>query len=223
MLLGFMILALGLAGITAYAITCAHKLQEASAAHATADAHTDAAAQAVQDTVNAANHSIEIFRAAYDRAKQALHVANAANEHAIAKTAEADKLAKTPQEKQAVAAQASATIDRHTQIQAMLAKLGVGQCGVRTYPHVTARARDALLARLRSEGMTVTGAGDDGIYDINTHEPDLPLVTDVKLRATWDAASETLYLIVTAGRGSLVTCDKIWQKIEPKLQEVIHA
>ena len=99
--------------------------------------------------------------------------------------------------------------------------LGVGQCGVRTYKRVTASVRDKLLAKLRSEGMGVTGSNP---YNIDTRQ------YNVRLRAVWDPTTSQVKLIVTTGKGTEVipfvkevTCQDIWNKIDPIMKEVTGA
>jgi hypothetical protein len=86
---------------------------------------------------------------------------------------------------------------------------------VRSYPRASEQVKNTLLAKLRSEGMAVTG---DNPWNIDTHE------YDVKLRAVWDPKGQVVKLIVTAGKGGyfgMVTCDEIWKKIDPIMKGVI--
>jgi hypothetical protein len=139
----------------------------------------------------------------------------AANQEAAKSTADAGKLAKTDAERQEVAQSAAKVLEREKRIAQALANLGVGQCGARTYQHVTPQVARQLLDRLHAEGMTVNG---DNPWDIDTHQ------YDVRLRAVWDPKALVLKLIVTMGAGGfagLVTCDKILEKIEPILKDVI--
>jgi hypothetical protein len=172
----------------------AHEITDARA-----DAHLGAAETSPDPTV-ATQHAAEAVEANREAAQQTAEVAN---------------VAQTDPQRQ-VAAQGAAKVDeRARRIAAALAKLGVGQCGVRTYAHVTLPIRDALLAKLHGEGMTVTG---DNPWDIETHK------YSVKLRAVWDPQKQVLKLIVTSGEGGyagLVTCSAIWEKIDPILREVI--
>jgi hypothetical protein len=145
--------------------------------------------------------------------------ATEANQEAARKTAEAAQKAKTEAERAAAAASAAKVLEREKQIAAAWANFGVGQCGARPYPGVTARVRDTLLAKLHEKGMTVTG---NNPWVIETHE------YGVRLRAVWDPKTLLLKLIVTAGKGSpaawglhTVTCEDIWDKIDPILKEVI--
>lgn len=111
-----------------------------------ADAHAGAA----QVTVDAAvDHAI---------------AAIVANQQAAQSTAEAAQSARTAGERRGAADSAARVLERGKRIEGALASLGVGQCGVRSYPHVTVQIRDALLAKLHAEGMTVTG---DDPWDID--------------------------------------------------------
>lgn len=139
----------------------------------------------------------------------------AANQEAAQRTMEAAESATTPPQRREVAQSATKVLEREQRIVAALASLGIGQCDVRAYARVTARVKDALLARLRSEGMTVTG---NNPWNIDTQQ------YDVKLRAVWDPGSSVVKLIVTAGKGGyfgLVTCTEIWKKIDPIMKDVI--
>ena len=71
--------------------------------------------------------------------------------------------------------------------------------------------QDLILAKLHGDGMTVTG---DNPWDIETHQ------ADVKLRAVWDGKTQVLKLIV-ASSAAWAPCSVIWDRIEPKLREVI--
>jgi len=140
------------------------------------------------------------------------------NQVAAQDTADAAKNAQTVAEKQAVADSAAKVLAREGKIAEALKTLGEGQCGVRTYKRVTERVKNALLAKLRAEGMGVTG---DNPWDIDTHE------YGVKLRAVWDPASAEVKLIVRTGKGTTVipwvrsvTCPDIWKKIDPIMKEV---
>lgn len=172
---------------------------EAVSAHHEADAHLTAADSATDPAV-AVWHT---------------HAAMVANQEAARRTSEAARMAQTDPQRQATGQSVVAVAHREDRIVAALAKLGVGQCGVRSYAHVTTQAKDALLARLHGDGMTVTG---ENPWDIDTHNH------DVKLRALWDPSTLELKLIVTSGEGGvfgLVTCSAIWERIDPVLREVI--
>jgi len=137
--------------------------------------------------------------------------ASAANQQAAQSTAEAARSAKTAAERQAAVDSAARVIERGKKIEEALARLGVGQCGVRSYPHVTVQVRDALLAKLHAEGMTVTG---DNPWDIDTQ------LAGVKLRAVWDSKAQALKLIVTSS-AFYASCGMIWERIDPILKGIV--
>ena len=158
---------------------------------------------------------------AADAAVEHAAAAIEANQAAAQNTAEAAKNAQDEAQRQAAAQSAAKVLEREKKIAAALASLGVGQCGVRSYPRVgggaivTERVKNALLAKLRTEGMGVTG---DNPWNIDTRE------YGVKLRAVWDPKAGVVKLIVTSGKGGylgLVTCEEIWKKIDPIMKEVI--
>lgn len=166
-----------------------------------ADAQTNAAEAATESAVDQAAAAIE------------------ANKDAAKNTAIAAQNAQTEAERQEVVQSAAKVIEREKNLTAMLASLGIGQCGVRPYPGVTEQVKDTLLAKLRAEGMAVTG---DNPWNIDTG------TYGVKLRAIWDWRVNEVKLIVTAGKGTEVipflkdvTCQDIWDKIEPIMKEVI--
>jgi hypothetical protein len=183
---------------------------------------TDEHVRAIRDALAAhrvADENLDSAKAAPDPAIAAQHVqaAAAANREAAHHTTTAAQTAKTDPQRAAVADSATKVVAREQK----LADIGVGQCDVRSYAHVTPQIRDALLAKLHSEGMTVTG---NNPWDIDTHNH------DVKLRALWDSREQVLKLIVTAGKGSkaalgfvTVTCDMIWDEIDPILKGIIGA
>lgn len=162
---------------------------------AVAEIAAEAAAEAAADT--AADHVV---------------AATEANQAAAKDTAEAAAAAQTQAERQEAAESAAKVVERERQIQAALDSLGLGQCDVRTYKKVTERVKDALLAKLRSEGMTVAG---NNPWNINTG------IYGVKLRAVWDWRVDELKLIVTAGKNLLVSCPRIWERIDPKVKGII--
>ena len=90
--------------------------------------------------------------------------------------------------------------------------IGTGDCSVHTYDNVTPQDVDKLLARLREQGMEVTG---DNPWKIDTNERGV--IVEVKLEAAWEPATETLKLIVTGGSGAGAVCDQIWAKIDPAI------
>jgi len=197
----------------------AKHIEDALLAHHIADQHLQAS-QATQAAIPPVPDGpmIPWMRAMWEEAIKNAQVATVANQVAALKTVDAVKTAKTDEEKQAAAKSADAVTDRQAKIDALKQQLGVGQCGIRSYPKVSARVRDALIARLKSEGMDVSG---NNPWEINSHLPGIPFIPDVRLRALWDSATETLHLIVTSGQGGIVTCDEIWKKIEPKLKGII--
>ena len=171
-------------------------------------------AQVADAQANAAQAAAD---AAVDHAAAAIE----ANQAAAQNTAEAAKNAQDEVQRQAAAQSAAKVLEREKKIAVALANLGVGQCGVRSYPRVgggaivTERTKNALLAKLRTEGMGVTG---DNPWNIDTRE------YGVKLRAVWDPKAGVVKLIVTSGKGGylgLVTCAEIWKKIDPIMKEVI--
>jgi hypothetical protein len=110
-------------------------------------------------------------------------------------------------------------IVREKEIADALAKLGVGQCGVKPYPRVSQQTTEVLLRKLHAEGMGVTG---NNPWNIDTHK------YGVRLRAVWNPKTSMLKLIVTTGKGTevipfikSVTCDDIWNEIDPIMKGVI--
>ena len=166
----------------------------------------------VQDVADAqANAAQAAADAAVDHAAAAIE----ANQAAALNTAEAAKNAQDEAQRQAAAQSAAKVLEREKKIAAALVSLGVGQCDVKPYPRVTERVKNALLAKLRTEGMVVTG---DNPWNIDTRQ------YNVKLRAVWDPSARVVKLIVTSGKGGLaglVTCKEIWKKIDPIMKEVI--
>lgn len=165
-----------------------------------------------QDVADAqANAAQAAADAAVDHAAQAIE----ANQDAAKNTADAAQNAQTEAQRQEAAQSAAKVVEREQKIAAALASLGIGQCGVRSYSGVTERIKNTLLAKLRSEGMVVTG---DNPWNIDTRQ------YDVKLRAVWNPKVQVVKLIVTAGKGGyfgIVTCDEIWKKIDPIMKGVI--
>lgn len=137
--------------------------------------------------------------------------AKVANQRAAQSTAEAAKAAQTGAERNMAADSANRVIARGKRIEEALASLGVGQCGVRSYDHVTSQIRDAILQKLHTEGMAVTG---NDPWDIDTQ------VAGVKLRAVWDPETLVLKLIVTAS-SLFAPCSVIWQRIDSALRGII--
>lgn len=170
-----------------------------------------------QDVADAQANAAQV---AADAAVEHATAAIEANQDAAKNTGEAAKNAQTETERQAAAESAAKVVERERKIAAALSSLGVGQCGVRTYPRVTERAKNTLLAKLRTEGMGVTG---DNPWDIDTRQ------YGVRLRAVWDPKASVVKLIVRTGKGTdvdpfglvQVTCEDIWKKIDPIMKEVI--
>ena len=157
-------------------------------------------------------------QAAVDDAVEQVADATEANQAAAQSTAEAAAAAQTPSERQAVV-ESAAKVDKNArQIAEALRTLGLGQCGARTYRRITAQVKDALLVKLRAEGMTVSG---NNPWNIDTQQ------YGVRLRAVWDPRAALVKLIVTTGKGTQVipfvkevTCQDIWDKIDPIMKEV---
>lgn len=137
--------------------------------------------------------------------------ATVANQRAAQSTVDAAKAAQTGAERSIVADSAGRVLERGKRIEEALASLGVGQCGVRSYDRVTSQMRDAILQKLHTEGMTVTGTDP---WDIDTQ------IAGVKLRAVWDPEAQVLKLIVTAS-SLLAPCSVIWQRIDGALRGII--
>jgi hypothetical protein len=215
----------------------ARALREMHAAHLAADAHLNhanmaltGAAQHAQaaDTAQHVTHEDAHANAgqiAIDAGVDHAIASTDANQEAARKTAELALKAKTEAERAAAVESALKVVAREKEIADALVKLGVGQCGVRSYARVTPQAKDALIAKLHGEGMTVTGTNPWGPWDIDTHK------YGVKLRAVWNPKDEKLWLVVVIGKGAktehtilhpTVTCEDIWDEIEPKLREVIR-
>jgi hypothetical protein len=169
--------------------------------HQTADAYLVAAKEA-------------LLRGEVWTSLQQVASAIGANQAAAQHTVTATETAQTAAQRVTAATSAMAVTARQGQIAEALALLGVGQCGVRTYAHVTPALQAALRRRLEQAGMSVTG---ENPWDIDTR------TMGVKLRAVWDPAARGLTVIVTSGQGGLfglVTCDAIWAKIEPIMKEL---
>ena len=168
------------------------------------------APRAAQDLANAHATASQV---ATDAGVDHAIAATEANQAAAQRTADMAKNAKTEAERAAAAQSAAKVLEREKQIVATFNNLGIGQCGVRTYSRVTPQVRDKLLARLHGEGMAVTG---NNPWNIDTHQ------SDVKLRAAWNPKTQFLKLIVTEGTGGFgFMCDKVWERIEPKLKGII--
>lgn len=166
-----------------------------------------------------ANAQENAAQAATDVAIDNTAAAIEANRQAAKDTGEAAKNAQSEAQRQQVAASAAKVLERETKIEEALRTLGFGQCGVRKYEGITERAKNALLVKLRAEGMGVTG---DNPWNIDTHQ------YGVRLRAVWDFRVSEVKLIVTTGRGTKVDpfglkkvgCEDVWDKIDPIMEEV---
>lgn len=169
----------------------AQAIQDATVAHQAADAHLSVAAT-TPDPAIVAQHA---------------EAAATANQVAAQKTAEAADAARTADQRAAVAKSAAQVSARA----AALVKLGAGECTRHSYSGVTAQKRDAIMAKLRADGMTVTGNNPWNI-DPNKH--------GVKLRAIWDPDVHMLDVIVI-DKSFYVPCDAIWAEIDPALRKII--
>lgn len=216
------LIALGIGAIATYEMSSKAKgwvdehvkaIEDAFVAHRVADEHLKLAQVPVAHPSDAWS-PLQRIKRTWEAAQHA-QAATVANKVAAQKTAQAAQTARTEPERQNVVQSAAAVADRQEKIAIALQQLGTGQCGVRSYPKVAARIKDALIAKLKGAGMDVTG---NNPWDIDSHKH------DVKLRALWDPSTEVLHLIVTAGEGGLwglVSCDKIWEEIEPILKGII--
>jgi hypothetical protein len=197
-------------------------IREAHASHQAADAHlsnahtaTKVAAQHAQTSIDApvTDALLRAAQVAADAAVDHVLTATTANQQAAQSTVDAARSAQTAAQRGAAADSAAKVLERGKKIEEALASLGVGQCGVRSYPYVTPQVRDAILAKLHAEGMTVTG---NNPWDVDTQ------LFGVKLRAVWDPRAQVLKLIVTAS-AAFAPCGVIWERIESKLRDLIGA
>jgi len=197
----------------------ARVLREAHEAHRVADAHLSnagtaaaVATQHAQTSTHPQDAHANAGQVATDAGVVHAVAATEANQEAARKTTELAQKAKTEAERLTAAQSAGKVIEREKEIADLLPKLGVGQCGVRSYAHVSERVKDQLLTKLPREGMSVTG---NNPWDIDTRQH------GVKLRAVWDARAQELKLVVTTGKiWGLISCDDIWKQLDPKLKEV---
>ena len=188
----------------------------------TEPAPTEPAAPAVPSTpAEVADAHQEAAEAAADEAIEQVASATEANKEAAQNTAEAATTAQTQPERAAVVDSAAKVDENAKRIAEAKRTLGVGQCGVRTYKRITPRVKDALLAKLRAEGMGISGKNP---WNIDTRQ------YSVRLRALWDPTLSQVKLIVTTGKGTeviplvkSVTCQDIWNKIDPIMKEVTGA
>jgi hypothetical protein len=182
-------------------------IEDAFTAHRAADEHLKSVAEQVSTTptMPAAQPTAQVF--------QQLKLAWDANQAANRKIVDAATTARTEPQRNVVARGAAAVIDQQAKITAALKQLGGGECEEHIYRKVSARIKDALLAKLRSSGMNVSG---ENPWEIDTHEH------GVMLRAVWDPSTQVLHLIVTSSDFG-VPCFLIWGKIEPILKGIIGA
>ena len=85
-----------------------------------------------------------------------------------------------------------------------------GKCGAHHYANIDQSKIDKMLAALREEGATITG---NNPWDVDTHNH------GIKLQGTWNQGTSTLTIIVTA-KGFLVPCYKIWDNIDPLINNL---
>jgi len=197
----------------------ARVLRETHEAHRAADAHLSnagtaaaVATQHAQTSTHPQDAHASAGKVAADAGVDQVVAATEKNQEAARKTAELAQKAKTEAERVTAAQSAGKVIEREKEIADLLPKLGVGQCGIRSYARVSAQVKDQLLTKLHGEGMSVTG---NNPWDLDTRQH------GVKLRAVWDARAQELKLVVTTGKvWGLISCPDIWEKIDPKLKEV---
>jgi len=198
-------------------------LDERQAAHAESPLPAPAPHVSIAPAVPSPPSSPPFVAAAHDGATQVAidagvdhaAAATAANQVAAKSTAAAAEGARTETERREAAQSAARVLEREKKIAQARATLGVGQCGVRSYAGATPQVTDLLMTRLHAEGMAVTGANP---WNVETNQ------YGVRLRAAWDPATQVLRVVVTTGAGGyagLVSCDKIWEKIEPIVRGVI--
>ena len=157
----------------------------------------------------AAFDPVALARHAYESLKSAL----ASNAASAAHMLQALTTAKTPEQKTTAVQGAAAVSGQQAKIAAALAKLGSGECDAHTYPGVTPAIKEAILAKLASAGMVITG---DEPWDIDTNNH------GVRLRAVWDPAAAVLTLIVVH-KDAFVPCMLIWPEVDAAINGVIHA
>jgi hypothetical protein len=186
-------------------------LRGAVAAHHDADTKLDAAQAAVDVHAVATQGSTAPGSDLLQHAWDSLKAAAQANAAAAVHSTTVLETAKTDQQK-AVGAQSAAVVAaRQKRIAAALATLGTGECDVHSYSGVTPAIRDAILAKLHSKNMIVTG---DDPWDIDTK------THGVKLRAVWDPQTLVLKLIVVKSDFG-VPCFMIWGELDPVLKGII--
>ena len=85
-----------------------------------------------------------------------------------------------------------------------------GKCGAHKYNGIDQKRMDGILLALKKGGATVKG---NNPWDVDTHK------YGIKLRGSWDKASSTLTIIVTA-KDFFVPCSKIWDFIDPLIDHL---
>jgi len=88
--------------------------------------------------------------------------------------------------------------------------LGDGKCGKHAYSNITDQKIDLMMKELKDHGISVSG-NNPWTIDPNQH--------GIKLQATWDKGSSTLYIIVT-DKNWYVPCSKIWDTIDPLIKHI---
>lgn len=88
--------------------------------------------------------------------------------------------------------------------------MSTGKCGVQRYGNITQAKIDKILEALEDNGSTITG---DNPWTVNTNK------FGVKLKGTWDEASQTLTIIVTA-KDFFVPCSQIWDTVDPLVNHI---
>lgn len=88
--------------------------------------------------------------------------------------------------------------------------MGEGKCGAHHYGNIDQTKVDGIIGQLKKQGATVTG---NNPWDVDTHNH------GVKLRGSWDKATSTLTIIVTA-KNWYVPCSKIWETIDPLIHHI---
>jgi hypothetical protein len=85
-----------------------------------------------------------------------------------------------------------------------------GKCGAHHYGNIDQAKKDAIIHALKASGATVTG---NNPWNVDTHK------YGIKLQGTWDQASSTLTVIVTA-KDFFVPCSKIWDTIDSLIHHI---
>lgn len=84
-----------------------------------------------------------------------------------------------------------------------------GQCGARTYDGFNQAKIDAVIAKLRESGATVSGANQ---WNVETGKH------GVNLQGTWDGTAK-LTVIVT-DKNFYVPCSKVWDTLDGILTHI---